>query len=129
MPVAEKTIGDYYFEFDEQDYTTILVVAFVTSRKPDAKTEPTAHEKERIQILENMFHNLSELPRYVVYFGGPGPVRAQGTDFLATAIRGAISRKDRSRPTLEEVIDLIGNNLKPSSKKVKSELKEKQKQT
>ena len=129
MPIEEKTINDYYFEFDEQDYTTILVVAFVTSAKPDAKTKPTADEKDRIEVLESMFHDLSELPRYVVYFGNPGPVKAQGTDFLATAIRGAISRRDRSRPTFEEVIDLIANNLKPPSKKVKGDLQEKNKQT
>jgi hypothetical protein len=123
MPIVERVINDYYFEFDEQDYTTILVVAYVTSRKPDADPKATAEEKDRVQVLDTMFHNLSRLPRYVVYFGNPAPVKAQGSDYVAMAIRGAISRKDRSRPTFDEISSLIADNLEPPMKKVKGDRK------
>lgn len=116
LPI-EKTINGYYFEFGEQDGATILVEAFVTSTKPNATGNQLTNEKARIEALQNMFRNLSGLPGYIVFCGDPGKVMAHGTDFLATAVRGAVSRRDRSRITVEEVMGLVGNNLTPSSKK------------
>jgi hypothetical protein len=119
LPLVEKAVNEYYFEFAEQEGATILVSAFVTPSKPTASSEPMANEQERIQALQNMFQKLSGIPDYVVYFGNPEGMRAQGTAVLVSGIRGAISRKSRARITIEEVEDLIGKNLVPSSKKLK----------
>jgi hypothetical protein len=110
MPSIEKTINGFYFEFEEQDGAIILVTAFAAPVKPELALDP-ATEQDRMEALQNMCHSLARVPEYVVYFGGPGPVAAQGTEFVATGIRGSVSRKSRARITLEEVVTLIGKNL------------------
>jgi hypothetical protein len=110
-PLIEKIIGDFYFEFAQYNDTTILACGFVSPSKPNITTNPVQNERSRIEALQNMFRKLSVLPAYAVRLENPEPIKAQGSDFLVTALRVTVSKRDNSRITVEEVAKLIDENL------------------
>jgi hypothetical protein len=115
MVLTERIINGFYFEFGLHNEDTILIGAFVTPTKPNVGSNLVSNQQLRLEALRRMFQKLSELPEYDIRgFGEAEEVKPQGNNFLATAFRGGISRRDNSQITMDEVVKLISENLTSS---------------
>jgi hypothetical protein len=109
VPLEEKIINGFYFEMGELTPGIVRVAAFETPKKPSITSNPV--DPSRLEILLQLFRNMSQLPDYRVEFETPSQLKAQGTQVLVRGIRANVTKKDMSHVTTREIEELIKENL------------------